>query len=38
MKLRMPAGEEKQKNWYFTKIGTGKQKQKYYDSLFHDAM
>jgi len=28
MKLRMPAGEEKQKNWFFTKIGTGKQKRK----------
>jgi len=26
MKLRMPAGEEKQKKWFFTKIGTGKQK------------
>jgi len=28
MKLRIPAGEEKQKNWFFTKIGTGKQKRK----------
>jgi len=25
MKLRMPAGEEKQKKWFFTKIGAGKQ-------------
>jgi len=24
MKLRMPAGEEKQKNWFFTKIDAGK--------------
>ena len=24
MKLRMPAGEEKQENWFFTKIGTDK--------------
>lgn len=24
MKLRMPAGEEKQRNWPFKKIGEGK--------------
>jgi len=28
MKLLMPVEEEKQKNWFFTKINTGKQKRK----------